>query len=283
MENKSYAFVTLLFTAILGTTIVCILLFLGHDKSEYAPYRIITEHSVGSLNKSGKVKFNGIDVGRVTELRFSKDAPGYIAIDLELKKEAPITKSTIATIAYQPVTGISSIDLSDEGTNPEKLVTSEETPAYIPMVKGTYHTVQTRGLQIIREVQTVTQSLATLLDGRHNRLVFSTIHDLRQRSKSWAEAPWYIYAASLDAPENLHEGHEVVKTLHQLAVDVKKVSILVDEEISKRMASDDIEHLEEIAQDSRAILNNINSILNNYRRGQNSLLIQQKRVTGPGE
>ena len=121
----------------------------------------------------------------------------------------------------------------------------------------------------------VTQSLSSLLDGRHNRLVFSTIKDLSRRSKDWAEAPWYIYAASLDAPEKLHEGHEVVKTLHQLAVDVKKVSVLVDAEISNRLASDDIEHLEKVAQDSRATLNNINSILGNYRRGLNSPLIQQ--------
>ncbi len=283
MENKSHALLTLLFTVILGTAIVCIFFFLGHDKSEYLPYRIVTEYSVGSLNKGGKVKFNGIDIGRVTDLGFSKESPGYIAIDLELKKEAPITKGTFATIAYQPVTGISSVDLSDEGTNPERLPSSRETPALIPMVKGTYHTVQTRGLKIIREVQTVTQSLSTLLDGRHNRLVFSTIRDLSKRSKDWAEAPWYIYAASLDAPEKLHEGHEVVKTLHQLAVDVKKVSVLVDAELSKQLASDDIDHLEKVAQDSRATLNNINSILGNYRRGLNSPLIQQQQIAGPGE
>lgn len=283
MESKSHALVTLLFTTILGVAIVCIFFFLGHDKSEYRPYRIITEHSVGSLNKGGKVKFNGIDVGRVTELRFSKESPGYIAIDLEIRKDAPITKGTTASIAYQPVTGISSIDLFDEGANPEKLVTSDETPASIPMTGGTYHTVKTRGLEIIREVNTVTQSLATLLDGRHNRLVFSTIRDLRRQSENWAKAPWYIYAASIDAPEKLHKGHEVVKTLHQLAVDVKKVSTLVDTEISKQLASDDIEHLEKIAQDSRAILNNINSILGDFRRGLNSPLIEKKRIVGPGE
>ncbi len=283
MENKSHAFVTLLFTVILGTAIVCILFFLGHDKSEYVPYRILTEHSVGSLNKGGKVKLNGIDVGRVTELAFSKETPGYIAIDLEIKKNAPITKSTVATIAHQPVTGISSIDLSDEGTNPEKPMTSEETPAHIPMIAGAYHTVHTRGLEIIREVQMVTQSLSALLDGKHHKLVFSTIRDLSRRSKDWAEAPWHIYAASIDVPEKLHKGHEVVKTLHQLAVDVKKVSTLIDAEISKGLASDDIEHLEKVAQDSRIILNNVNHILNDYQRGLNSPLIQQKRIAGPGE
>ncbi len=284
MESKSHAVITLLFTIILGTVIACIFFFLSRDPSKYLPYRILTEHSVGTLNKGGKVKFDGIDVGRVTSIKFSKESPGYIVIDLEIKKSTPITKGTIATIAYQPVLGISSIDLSDEGENPEKLATSAESPAHIPIsTEGIYHKTVTRGQKILREIQLVTHSLSVLLNGRQHRQIFATIGDLNRRSEDWAKTPWQIYAASLDVPEKIHKGHETIKTLYQLAKDVKKVSVLIDAKISRLVKSDDIEPLEKAAKDARAVLNNINSILGDYRRGLNSPLSRRQRVKGPGE
>ncbi|MBO4789916.1 MAG: MCE family protein [Oxalobacter sp.] len=283
MENRSHAIATLLFTSILGAVIIFLFLYFGHDKSEYVPYKIVTEHPVGSLNRGGKVKLNGIAIGKVTDLGFSKETPGMIAISMEVKRDAPITKGTTAAIDYQPVTGISSIALTSSSENTEKLATSEDSPGLIPMTGGAYRTVTTRGIQIIREVNEVTRALATLLDGHHNKLIFATIKDLSRRSKDWAEAPWYIYAASVDAPRKLHEGHETVKTLSQLAVDVKKVSEMADKLITEKLKSDDIEHLEKIASDSRATLNSINRFMGEYRRGMNSPLIRREMTKGPGE
>ncbi|MBR6000390.1 MAG: MCE family protein, partial [Oxalobacter sp.] len=105
MENRSHAIATLLFTSILGAVIIFLFLYFGHDKSEYVPYKIVTEHPVGSLNRGGKVKLNGIAIGKVTDLGFSKETPGMIAISMEVKRDAPITKGTTAAIDYQPVTG----------------------------------------------------------------------------------------------------------------------------------------------------------------------------------
>lgn len=276
MENKSHALITLLFTGILGVITLCIFLFLNRNASDYFYYRITTFHSVKSLNKGSKVKFNGIDIGHVTELGFSKKNKGAINITLEIDQKTPITRSTYAVIAYQPVTGISSIELADNGSHSEPLITSRDTPAIIPMIDGTYHKMQARGLQIIQEIQMVTQSLSTLLNGKHQKMIYSVIHDLSDRSKKWAQTPWNIYAASVDLPEKITQGHNVINRLYQLAIDVKRISKIIDTRLNQANRQIDFEELEKITRDSRIILNNINIIMNEYKRGIHSPLIKRK-------
>lgn len=128
MENKLHAFIAGLFTVCLVAAALLIVWFriwIGLSGALHDA----TNQSIPSLNPQATVRFRGLDVGRVTNIGFNPKEPGEILIHFEVKEDTPMTKSTFATLTYQGVTGIASVELSDDGSDREKLVTSPENPA----------------------------------------------------------------------------------------------------------------------------------------------------------
>ena len=124
MENKSHAFIAGLFTVCLVTAALLIVWFLNMDRTVKQPYMIATNLSIPGLNPQATVRFRGLDVGKVTNIAFNKDDPGEILIYFEVKEDTPMTESTYATLTYQGVTGIASIELDDDESSDTRLVTS---------------------------------------------------------------------------------------------------------------------------------------------------------------
>ena len=129
MENKSHAFIAGLFTVCLVAVALFIVWYLNVDKTVRLPYMISTDQSIPGLKPQATVRYRGMDVGRVTSIGFNPARPGEILIHFEVKEDTPMTKSTYATLTYQGVTGIASVELTDSGTNMAKLETSPENPA----------------------------------------------------------------------------------------------------------------------------------------------------------
>lgn len=159
MENKSHAFIAGLFTVCLVAAALLIVWFLNMDRTVKQPYMIATNLSIPGLNPQATVRFRGLDVGKVTNIAFNKDDPGEILIYFEVKEDTPMTESTFATLSYQGVTGIASIELNDDETSDKRLVTSAENPAHIEMRSSLLNELQQRGLDILKQVQSVSTQL----------------------------------------------------------------------------------------------------------------------------
>lgn len=57
------------------------------------------------------------------------------------------------------MTGIASIELNDDETSDKRLVTSAENPAHVEMRSSLLNELQQRGLDILKQVQSVSTQL----------------------------------------------------------------------------------------------------------------------------
>ena len=112
-SQKHYAVIGT-FVIVMGTAFIGITLWLafGDITKDYRTYLIYMEESVSGLYVDAPVKFRGVEVGRVDALDLDPDDPRKVRITLAIEARVPINVDTVATLAFQGLTGIASVDLS---------------------------------------------------------------------------------------------------------------------------------------------------------------------------
>jgi phospholipid/cholesterol/gamma-HCH transport system substrate-binding protein len=68
-------------------------------------YQVVFNGSVAGLSTGANVSFNGIKVGEVTHLTFSRSDPHQVVADIDINTEAPIDRNTKARLETQGLTG----------------------------------------------------------------------------------------------------------------------------------------------------------------------------------
>ncbi len=80
-------------------------------ESNYNHYIIYFSESVDGLNKDSAVKINGVNVGRVKELKIDPNELSRVRVDISIAKSIKITKDMYAMLQGQGLTGLRYINI----------------------------------------------------------------------------------------------------------------------------------------------------------------------------
>src|SRR5690606_19856656 len=83
----------------------------GRDARDYRRYEIYFQGSISGLSEGGAVRYMGVDVGRVREIRLDPRAADRVQVIVDVDSRTPISEQTIASLGLQGVTGLLYIDL----------------------------------------------------------------------------------------------------------------------------------------------------------------------------
>jgi len=104
-----------LFVLVLGAALIAGVLWLasgGAFRKHYDLYLAIEDESVAGLNLNAPVKYNGVDVGRVREIRLDPGNPERVNLLFAIERGTPIKEDTVAVLKTQGLTGIAYVELS---------------------------------------------------------------------------------------------------------------------------------------------------------------------------
>lgn len=87
-------------------------LSVGFNQKVYSYYTVYFHESTAGLSNDSPIKFNGVQVGFVKEIKLNKNDPRQVEILLSIQEGTPITTSTTATLISQGITGVSYLGLS---------------------------------------------------------------------------------------------------------------------------------------------------------------------------
>ncbi|MBT7758425.1 MAG: MCE family protein [Rhodospirillaceae bacterium] len=79
---------------------------------QFSHYRVTFEEAVSGLSIGGDVRYNGIPVGTVTEIKIDHDDPGRVQVLLEVAHDTPVKSDTVAMLELQGITGVAFVQLS---------------------------------------------------------------------------------------------------------------------------------------------------------------------------
>lgn len=104
-----------LFVLVLGAVLIIIALWLasgGAMHKKYDLYLAVEDESVAGLNLNAPVKYSGVDVGKVQEIRLDPSDPKRVNLIFAIEHGTPIKEDTEAVLKTQGLTGIAYVELS---------------------------------------------------------------------------------------------------------------------------------------------------------------------------
>jgi phospholipid/cholesterol/gamma-HCH transport system substrate-binding protein len=156
MDSKvNYAAVGL-FVIGLGAVLIAAILWLaagGEVHRKVDLYQALSNESVAGLNLNAPVKYRGVDVGKVRDIRLVPDNPQQVQLVFAIDDGTPIKTDTVATLRTQGLTGIAYIELSGG---------SAGAPALEPKHPGEVPVIPTRPSLTARLEEVLTHVLASL-------------------------------------------------------------------------------------------------------------------------
>ncbi len=93
-------------------------------------YVVYMTDSVSGLNVDAPLRYRGVDVGKVEQISIDPMNPQLIRLLLQVRQGTPISEDTVATLEYQGLTGIASVNLTGgaAGAPPPERVPGEDYP-----------------------------------------------------------------------------------------------------------------------------------------------------------
>lgn len=186
-------------------------------------YAIYFDGSVTGLQDGGVVRYRGVPVGTVTDIRIDPDNIERIRVLASLSADTPVKTDTIATLALQGVTGLAYVELTG-GTQESPRIERADGARY-PVIRS-----KTSGLQQIMEqipaiterIVTVTERLAALLDDDNVNAITATLKNLQTLSRIVADRSVDLDRMITDGRVAISAFREASESVGGLASDVAK-------------------------------------------------------------
>jgi phospholipid/cholesterol/gamma-HCH transport system substrate-binding protein len=187
MENKAHAVAAGLFTLLLGVAVVVAAMWFTGGTYEKVYYVIESKASVSGLYEQAAVRFRGVDVGKVTQIRIDRRNARLILIEIGVQAGTPVTRSTYAEIRPQGVTGLAYVMLDDTGESAEALPPSTQYNSPHIVAKPTLlDNLFAASEEALGDVRQVAQRLSALLNDENRERLGRTLASLETASQRFA-------------------------------------------------------------------------------------------------
>jgi phospholipid/cholesterol/gamma-HCH transport system substrate-binding protein len=155
---------------------------------QYAYYDIDFP-TVSGLSEASDVRFAGLAVGQVVDVRLSPETDGRVRVRVEVEAATPVRTDSVATIEAQGVTGVSFVGIS-AGTPGTPLLTTESS-ADVPRIEAGRSVLQSLSQdapEVLAETLEVVRELRQLIGGANQQRVQNILENVEQASTSFAVA-----------------------------------------------------------------------------------------------
>ncbi|WP_165899129.1 MlaD family protein [Rhodovulum steppense] len=145
--------------------------------------------TVSGLSDASEVRFSGLPVGKVVDVRLSPERTGRIRVRIEVSAETPVRTSSVATIESQGVTGVSYVGLSSG--DPADPLLDDVAGDGVPFIESGRSVLQTLSEDapaIVEEALVAARQLTGLLGPENQGRISSILENLDRSSADLGQA-----------------------------------------------------------------------------------------------
>lgn len=152
-------------------------------------YYDIRFSSVAGLSEASEVRFAGLPVGQVVDVRLAPDRTGEVLVRVEVAAETPVRTSSVATIESLGVTGVSFVGISPGSREDPQLEpgTFGDVPV-IPSERSVLETLTDDAPALIEELLATAQQIGEILGPANQERIAAILDNLEQSSGNLGQA-----------------------------------------------------------------------------------------------
>jgi len=283
MENKAnYVAVGAFVLACVIGLVVTILWLAGAQYSqEYSYYQTFFKGPVTGLGKGTITRYNGIEVGRITDLAFDPNDPQSVVVTLQVQPNLNIREDSLASIESQGLTGASYVEISG-GTKTAPLLVAKSGQRY-PVIRAKQSSLQQleqSAPEVVAKLNVAASRINDLLNDNNRRAVAHILESLDQTTSTIAKRSGDIDAALRNAnlaAANLRDASTDIKpTIADADVTVKKYGKVADD-ADAFINGDGLAQLSDLIREMRRLVANLTKFSEQLSRDPSKLLFGDRR------
>ncbi|WP_159084781.1 MlaD family protein [Dongshaea marina] len=234
-NNSRYIFVG--FFIILATFVLIFIGFWlarGLQSVTYYTYVAVFHESVDGLNIGSDVKFNGVAIGKVRQIKLDRHNPSNVDVYLDIAEGSPITMATYATLVPQGITGLNYVGLQidkDEAKGVLRPPSTEAPYPRIPTHPSLFNSVTSQVMDISKNIAKVTDQIGELVNEKNANNLQQILNNLADVTSAFSKSNQHIAhsLASLDkilANVSANSGNmgQMMQNIGQTSKDIAKAS-----------------------------------------------------------
>jgi phospholipid/cholesterol/gamma-HCH transport system substrate-binding protein len=308
MEDKvNYALVGA-FVLALGAVLIAGVLWLAagtFGQKRYETYEAIIQESVSGLNIDAPVKYLGVDVGKVREIRLDPKNPQHVQLFLAIERGTPVKQDTEAVLRTQGLTGIAYVELSGGGVDTPLLVAPPDgglpTIRSKPSLSARIENVVTT---VLTDLDRTSTSLNAVLDEENRTRFKKMLADTAELTRTLAAQKDALGAGIANASRaatSLAQASEQVAPLiarvntaadavEKMADDVSRASADASRTLDraeggiKQLSNESLPELDRLLAELNVLASSLRRLSERTERDPSSLLLGNRSPSaGPGE
>ena len=283
METKAnYVAVGAFVLACVIGLVVTIMWLAGVQYSqEYAYYQAYFRGSVTGLGKGTVTRYNGIEVGRITDLEFDPSDPQRVIVTMQVQPSLNIREDSVASIDSQGLTGGAFVEITG-GTAKSPLLVAREGQRYpvIHTKQSTFAQLQQSAPEVVAKLNVAASRLNDLLNDSNRRAIAHILANLDETSQVIARRSADIDATITHANDTMAKLDNTVDglkpTLQQVDLTVRKYGKVADD-ADAFINGDGLAQLSDLIGESRRLVTNLSEFSDQLNRTPTKLLFGDRR------
>lgn len=283
METRAHHFVIGIFAIGVAVLGMLFAIWIGRYEFDvrYADFDIYFEGTVSGLDVGADVRYNGIKVGQVEDVRLDKVNQDRVRVRVSVDLEkARITDNTVATIDTQLLTGLAIVQLKGGlATEPELQAKAGEPVAVIRSEKTVLQQLYTDAPRLIAQGNEILGRINEMLSGENVEYVSQIVRDIKTVADQFAASSGDVGIVLANARDISTDIKNATARLDEIAANVERVTASADTLISKD-ARELAEKLKALTSQVEALVRENRPALRDFARGglpQFVLFIQEAR------
>lgn len=290
METKANYVAVGAFVLICAIGLVVTLLWLAGAQytQEYSYYQTIFKGSVSGLGKGTVTRYNGIEVGRVTDLTFDPNDPQSVIVTLQVQPGLGIRQNSVATIASQGLTGGSYVEIKG-GTQNSPLLEAKEEQRY-PIIRSevsSLQQLQQSAPEVVAKLNQAADRINDVLKDENRRALSNALLSLETLTTALANRAPEIDRAIRNAEASITRLEETSRrfdpsmdkldsTIEEASTTLKKYGKVADN-ADAFITGEGLAQVSELIGDLRRLSGNLSRFSEQLNRQPTKLLFGDRR------
>lgn len=292
------------FVVLFGAVLIVIVLWLvrGGPQRTYRSYYAYFGESVSGINEDSVVRYKGIKVGRVRNMRLDPENPERVRLVLDIAEGTPIKEDTVASLATQGLTGLAFVELGGGTRNSPPLTPPPGQPYPVIKIKPSLPLDQAAST-LMTSLNEIASSLKDLTDKESRDSIRKTMVNLaeltaalKQREKELDK----LFSSTDRTLENTREATEKLPALvsrvtetaaavenmaQQIAGTGKSVDSLLagSQQDVRRFTNQTLSETGLLIAELRQLTERLQRLAQQVEQNPRSLLFGRRPAPGPGE
>ena len=266
---------------VIGLVVTILWLAGAQYSQEYAYYQTYFKGPVTGLGKGTITRYNGIEVGRVTNLEFDPTDPQRVIVTMQVQPNLNIRDDSTASIESQGLTGGTYVEISG-GTSSAPLLVAQGDQRY-PVIRtkqSTFAQLEQTAPEVVAKLNVAASRLNDLLSDNNRRAIAHVLANLDETTQ-------VIARRSADIDSAIANANKTMVTLNQASQDIRPALDHVDLTVQKYgkvaddadafINGDGLAQLGDLIGEMRRLVSNLTQFSDQLNRQPTKLLFGDRR------